>query len=79
MAENNLEYAFNWLTENENNKLFDLIQQHVQSVNPILGAIKFEFYDCTKGTMPQKYQSAWDGVKKLAGSSYKPLMNSSRN
>ena len=56
MAENNLEYAFNWLTSEDGNKgVFELVKEQVKAANPILGAIEFEIYDCTKGTMPQKY------------------------
>ena len=73
MADNNLEYAFTWLT-GEGNKIFDLVQQQVQAANPILGAIEFEIYDCTKGTMPQKYQSAWSAIEGIVGASYTPCM-----
>ena len=77
MAENNLEYAFTWLT-GEGNKIFDLVQQQVQAANPILGAIEFEIYDCTKGTMPQKYQSAWSAIEGLVGANYKACMTVGR-
>lgn len=58
----------------EEKTLFETVQQQVQEANPILGAIEFEFYDCTKGKMPQKYQSAWTAVEGLVGASYNPLM-----
>lgn len=74
MEENNLEYAFTWLTGEEGNKgVFELVKAQVQAANPILGAIEFELF---KGLteMPQGHASAWDGVKKLTGASYKPLL-----
>jgi len=78
MAEENLNYAFSWLSEEGNKGIFELVKQQVQAANPILGAIEFEFYDCTKGNMPQKYQSAWSAVEGLMGASYEPLMTVGR-
>ena len=70
MPENNLKYAFTWLKET---KLLDVVQQQVQAANPILGAIELlPFKGLTE--MPQGFASAWDGVKKLTGASYKAIV-----
>lgn len=78
MAEDNLNYAFSWLSEEGNKGIFELVKQQVQAANPILGAIEFEIYDCTNGKMPQKYASAWSAVEGLTGASYEPLMTVGR-
>ena len=69
-----LDYAFSWLSAENGNGIFEAVKAQMQAANPILGAIEFEFYDCTKGNMPQKYQSAWTAAEGLTGASYKPLM-----
>ena len=73
MAENNLEYAFNWL-KSEGNTIFDLVKEQVQAANPIMGAIEFDIHDCTKGQMPQKYASAWTAAEGIVGASYNALL-----
>ena len=73
MAENNLEYAFNWL-KSEGNTIFDLVKEQILAANPIMGAIEFDIHDCTKGQMPQKYASAWTAAEGIVGASYKPLI-----
>lgn len=73
-----LEYAFSWLTAEGGNSIFEAVKAQMQAANPILGAIEFEFYDCTKGNMPQKYQSAWSAVEGLTGASYEPLLTVGR-
>ena len=72
MAEEKIEYAFNWLTAESG--IFEAVKAQMQAANPILGAIEFEIHDCTNGKMPQKYASAWTAAEGLTGASYEPLL-----
>lgn len=74
MAEEKLDYAFNWLSAEGAVGMLAVIKAQVQAANPILGEMEFEIHDCTSGKMPQPYASAWTAAEGLTGASYKPLI-----
>lgn len=73
MAEEQVGYAFTWLTTEGEKSVFELVKHQVQAANPILGTVELEpFKGLTE--LPQGFASAWDGVKKLTGAEYTAML-----